>query len=192
MRVFLETERLRLREFEDGDAENLVQLDSDPEVMHFITGGRPTPRQEIEDQLLPHFLSYHVDSPRMGFWAVEEKETGAFIGWFHFRTKEGQPDHERELGYRLKRSAWGRGYAAEGARALIDKGFAEQGVTRVVAETMVVHLASRRVMEKVGLRVARVFFADWPDRIPGDEHRDVEYALDRDEWQAQQPPSPSP
>jgi RimJ/RimL family protein N-acetyltransferase len=48
---------------------------------------------------------------------------------------------------------------------------------------MVVHEASRRVMEKSGLRVVRVFHADWPDRIPGDEHGDVEYALDRADWE---------
>jgi RimJ/RimL family protein N-acetyltransferase len=66
---------------------------------------------------------------------------------------------------------------------LIDKGFAEQGVRRVSAEAMVVHTASRRVMEKSGLGLVRVFHADWPERIPGDEHGDVQYALDREEWE---------
>jgi RimJ/RimL family protein N-acetyltransferase len=53
----------------------------------------------------------------------------------------------------------------------------------VVAETMVVHAASRRVMEKAGLRAVRFYHADWPYRIPGDEHGDVQYALDREEWE---------
>jgi RimJ/RimL family protein N-acetyltransferase len=48
---------------------------------------------------------------------------------------------------------------------------------------MVINTASRRVMEKSGLRFARTFHAEWPVRIPGDEHGDVEYALDRDEWE---------
>lgn len=69
--------------------------------------------------------------------------------------------------------------------ALIDKAFAELGVRRVLAETMVVHTASRRVMEKAGLQFVRVFHADWPYPIPGDEHGDVEYALDRAEWERQ-------
>lgn len=53
---------------------------------------------------------------------------------------------------------------------------------RVFAETMAVHTASRRVMEKAGLRYLRTFHADWPDKIPGDELGDVEYALTLDEW----------
>ena len=89
-----------------------------------------------------------------------------------------------ELGYRLRRDAWGAGYGTEGCRALIDKGFTELGVHRVYAETMAVNVASRRVMEKCGLRHVRTFVSDWPERIPGDEHGDVEYALTRAEWAA--------
>lgn len=182
---YLTTERLVLREFTERDVENLVELDADPEVMHFITGGQPTPREDVEQVILPRWLRYYAESPGLGFWAAEEKATGQFLGWFHFRPGEGHPPDEPELGYRLHRSAWGKGYATEGCRALIDKGFAEHGVRRVLAETMVVHTASRRVMEKSGLRLVRVFHADWPYRIPGDEHGDVEYALDREEWQQQ-------
>lgn len=182
---YLETERLVLREFTEGDVENLVELDADPDVMHFINGGRPTPREYVEQVILPRWLRYYVESPGLGFWAAEEKATGEFLGWFHFRPGEGHPADEPELGYRLRRSAWGKGYATEGCRALIDKGFAEQGVRRVLAEAMVVHTASRRVMEKSGLRLVRVFHADWPERIPGDEHGDVQYALDREEWEQQ-------
>ena len=68
----------------------------------------------------------------------------------------------------------------------MDKGFRELGATRIRAETMAVNVASRRVMEKAGLRYVRTFFADWPYRIPGDEHGDVEYAITREEWQAAQ------
>jgi RimJ/RimL family protein N-acetyltransferase len=67
---------------------------------------------------------------------------------------------------------------------LIDKGFAELGVERVTAHTMAVHVASRKVMERSGLRYVRTFHADWPVRIPGDEYGDVEYALDRDQWES--------
>jgi RimJ/RimL family protein N-acetyltransferase len=183
MGVHLETKRLLLRQFTEYDVDALIELDSDPAVMHFVTGGRPTPREEIEQEILPRWLRYYSESPGLGFWAAEEKATGQFIGWFHLRPGEGHPDDEPELGYRLRRSAWGKGYATEGCRALIDKAFAEHGVRRVLAETVAVHTASRRVMEKSGLRLVRVFHADWPDKIPGDEHGDVEYALDRDEWE---------
>ena len=89
-----------------------------------------------------------------------------------------------ELGYRLRRSAWGKGYATEGSRALIAKGFTEHQVRRIFATTMVVNAASRRVMEKAGLKFVRVFHAEWPIPIPGDEHGDMEYALARSEWEA--------
>jgi len=153
--------------------------------VQFITGGLTTSREAIENETLPAFLFYYDRYPGYGFWAAIERSTGDFLGWFHFRPGDGHSDDEPELGYRLRRSAWGKGIATEGCRALIDKGFAEHGVQRVLAETLVVHTASRRVMEKSGLRLIRVFHADWPYRIPGDEHGDVEYALTRAEWEGQ-------
>lgn len=182
--VFLETPRLRLRRFTTEDADLLVDLDADPEVMFFITAGEATPRAEIEAEVLPAFLSYHARFAGYGFWALEERARGDFLGWVHFRPRPGDPIDEPELGYRLVRSAWGKGYAAEASQAVIDHGFRELGVRRVVAETMAVHLASRRVMEKVGMRMVREFHADWPVRIPGDEHGDVEYAITHEEWAA--------
>ena len=185
MQIFLETDRLVLRQFTEDDVDNLVDLDSDPEVMHFINGGRPTPRHEVESDVLPAFLDYYARFAGYGFWAAMEKSTGRFVGWFHFRPAKAAPPNEVELGYRLCKSAWGEGYATEGSRALIHKGFAELGVQRVVASTMVVNVASRRVMEKAGLRFVRIFHQPWPDHIEGEEKGDVEYALLRSEWQEQ-------
>lgn len=183
--VLVETERLVLRRFTVADVENLYELDSDPQVMRFITGGRGTSREEIETDVLPAFLRYYDRYPGYGFWAVEEKASGDFLGWFHLRPPpEGGRSTEPELGYRLRRSAWGQGYATEGARALVRTAFEKLGAERVFAETMVVNIASRRVMEKAGLRLVRTFHADWPDKIDGDEYGDVEYALTRVEWAA--------
>jgi RimJ/RimL family protein N-acetyltransferase len=187
MDVFLETERLLLRRFTAADVDNLVELDNDPQVMHFITGGRGTSVQETRDEVLPAFLGYYDRYPGYGFWAVMEKSTGEFLGWFHLRpAPDGGRPSEPELGYRLRRSAWGKGYATEGSRALIRKAFAELGAERVYAETMAVHTASRRVMEKAGLELVRSFHQDWPDKIEGDEYGDVEYALTRAEWERAQ------
>ncbi len=182
MEIFLETERLVLRRFTEDDVDNLVELDSDPDVMHFINGGRPTPRHEIENDLLPTFIDHYARYAGYGFWAAIEKSTGRFVGWFHFRPAKAAHPNEVELGYRLCKSAWGKGYATEGSRALIDKGFAELGVQRVVAFTMVVNVASRRVMEKAGLRFVRTFHQPWPDHLEGEEEGDVEYALLRSQW----------
>jgi RimJ/RimL family protein N-acetyltransferase len=182
MEIFLETERLVLRRFTGDDVDDLVELDGDPDVMHYINGGRATPREEIERDYLPAFLSYYERFAGYGFWAAVEKTSGRFAGWFHFRPPPDTPDEGVELGYRLRKSAWGKGYATEGSRALIQKGFAEHGVERVFATTMVVNVASRRVMEKAGLKYVRTFHQAWPDYIEGEEEGDVEYALLRSEW----------
>jgi RimJ/RimL family protein N-acetyltransferase len=183
MRVVLETERMRLRQFALDDLELLVELDRDPAVMRFLTGGRATPREEIRDDILPAWLAWYERSDAYGFWAAIEKDTGDFLGWFHLRPAPGHPLDEPELGYRLRREAWGKGFATEGAKALIAKAFAEHGARRVVAETMAVNMASRRVMEKAGMTLVRTFFQEWPDAIDGDEFGDVEYAIERADWE---------
>ncbi|ETK30950.1 GNAT family N-acetyltransferase [Microbispora sp. ATCC PTA-5024] len=184
MPSFLETDRLRLRRFAETDLDDLAALDADPAVMRFLTGGRPIPREEVERRILPRFLGYYERFSGLGYWAAEERATGAFLGWFEFRPLDEDDPAVVELGYRLNRAAWGKGYATEGSRALIDKGFADLGVLRVVAMTMAVNTASRRVMEKCGLRYVRTFHETWPDPIEGSEHGEVEYELVRADWAA--------
>ena len=183
MEIFLETQRLILRRFTKADVDLLVELDSDPEVMRYINGGRSTPREEVEQTLLPKYLGWHRRWESLGRWPAIEKATGAFIGWFHLAPREGDPEDELALGYRLKRSAWGKGYATEGSRALVEKAFTELGARRVYAETMTVNVASRRVMEKAGLRYVRTFHLDWPEEIEGTAEGDVEYVITRAEWE---------
>ncbi len=195
MQVFLETERLLLRRFTEDDVDNLVALDSDPDVMRFLTGGTPTPRDAIQNDVLPAFLRYYERFEGFGFWAAIEKSSEEFLGWFHFRSPPGSSSDDIELGYRLRKSAWGKGYGTEGSRALIDKGFTEFGVQRVFASTYQDNLASRRVMEKCGLTLVRTFrmtpaeleahgiSPDSYDQLwEGD---DVEYALTKADWEQQ-------
>ncbi|MGW4772932.1 GNAT family N-acetyltransferase [Nocardia sp. NPDC004278] len=178
--VFLETDRLVLRRFTDADVDNLVRLDSDPTVMRFLTG-EPTPRSEIEHHVLPGILRDYQRSS-VGRFATVERSTGAFVGWLAVQPPPGGSSTDVELGYRLARSAWGRGYATEGARALIRKGFTELDVGRIWAQTMAVNIASRRVMEKAGLTYVRTFHQHFDDPLPGTEHGEVEYELHRADW----------
>ncbi|MFE6052455.1 GNAT family N-acetyltransferase [Kitasatospora sp. NPDC056446] len=182
--VHLTTERLVLRRFTPADVDDLVALDGDPEVMRYLTGGKPSAREWVEDTLLPCYLEHYRRYGDLGWWAAEERAGGGFLGWFEFRpTQEGERA-EVELGYRLGRAGWGRGYATEGARALVRRGFTEGGVERVVAYTMAANARSRRVMEKTGLSYVRTFHEDYPEMIPGSEHGEVEYALTAGQWRA--------
>jgi RimJ/RimL family protein N-acetyltransferase len=168
-----------LRRFTGADVELLFSLHNDPEVMRFLNGGRPASRQEIEREYRERFAGED-------YLAAIEKVTDDFIGWFGFHQKEDRGPAGFELGYRLRRSAWGKGYATEGSRALIRKGFTELSVQRVFAETMAVNLASRRVMEKSGLMYVRTFHEVWSDPIAGSEHGEVEYALTKAAWEKQE------
>jgi RimJ/RimL family protein N-acetyltransferase len=193
MQIFLETERLILRQFTEDDVENLVELDSDPDVMRYLNGGMVTPREMVEHEILPRFLSYHERYDGFGVWAAMEKASGAFIGWFSLRPHDESRHNEVELGYRLRRSAWGQGYATEGAQALIRKDFTALGVQRVTANTYEHNTASRRVMEKVGMRLVRRYRPTLDELTTetsnhqsadsvwdGDE---VEYALTKTDWE---------
>jgi RimJ/RimL family protein N-acetyltransferase len=181
MDIFLETERLILRRLTLDDAANLYELDNDPDVMRFINGGQPADYEVIRMQTLPRFLACYDEYAAYGFWAAIEKSSGEFIGWFHFRPGAGNPE-DIELGYRLHKAAWGKGYATEGSRALIRKGFTELGTQRVVAHTLAMNTRSRRVMEKAGLKFVRTFTYEG---TPGAWHvgqAAVAYALDKQEW----------
>jgi RimJ/RimL family protein N-acetyltransferase len=195
MDVFLETERLLLRRFTDADVDNLVALDSDPEVMRFLNGGEPTPREVIRNEILPRFLHSYAEYGGLGYWAAIGKSTGEFLGWFALHPEEGGDSDNMALGYRLRKAAWGKGYATEGARALIRKGFTEFGVRRVFATTYQDNRASRRVMEKAGLRFVRSFRLTPADLVAAGTFQsasqevwdgdDVEYALERADWERQ-------
>jgi len=182
MHPFLETERLVLRGFTPDDVDGLVALDSDPEVMRFINGGEPADPALIRTQTLPRLLHDYPVLGTRGYWAAEEKAARTFLGWFELRPLEEHSAAVVELGYRLHRAAWGKGYATEGCRALVATAFTGLGVERITANTMAVNTGSRRVMEKLGMTFVRNFTGDWPVAIPGSEHGEVEYELTREDW----------
>lgn len=148
----METERLLLRPAEPSDVDDLRALDADPEVMRFLGTDGANSADLVG---------------REGYWVGIERATGDFVGWF------GLVD---ELGYRIRRDKWGRGYATEGAKAVLRKAFAD-GRERVTAQTMAVNAGSRRVLEKLGMRHVRTFHVDWENQLPGSEHGEVEYEI---------------
>jgi RimJ/RimL family protein N-acetyltransferase len=176
MRRSFQTPRLSLALVRETDRDSLIALERDSEVMRYLNGGYAAPDGgETEGA---GFLT-----PRGGedyIWAAREIRSGAFVGWFSLRPA---PAGAAELGYRLRRDAWGKGFASEGASALVAMGFAEMGLERIVATAMTVHAASRRVLEKAGLAYARTVYPDWPESFPGSELGDVEYTITREKWE---------
>ncbi|MFI5843934.1 GNAT family N-acetyltransferase [Catenuloplanes sp. NPDC051500] len=188
MDAYLHTERLTLRHFTAGDADLLIELDGDPAVMRYLTGGEPTPAEDVRERTLPNILrGYDRWGGDFGLFAAYDKRD-AFVGWFILRPEQDGPLDEVELGYRLRRAEWGKGYATEGSRALLGKAFTDLGVREVWAETMSVNTGSRRVMEKIGMTVTDNL--DTPAdmlMVEGAEHGGVRCAITADEWGRHQP-----
>lgn len=186
MKIFLKTERLIIRKFTQADVDNLFELDSDPQVVQFTNQAGQSPDYSlIQNQTLPNFLAYYEKYQGYGYWAAIENISQKFIGWFLFRPIVEAPYFDPaladamdiELGYRLRKDAWGHGYATEGAKALMQKGFSELGTQRVIAAALAVNHASIRVLEKAGLTLEMKFFYE----ALGQEV--VIYALNKDEFE---------
>lgn len=167
----VETERMVLRPITLDDVDELVALDRDPEVMRYLTGGRPTPR----DQVIT-IVRQRINCRWMAF----DRSSHEFVGWVGLVPTARD---EYAVGFRLRHAMWGRGLATEGARALITAAFGELGALRISAETMAVNVRSRRVMERCGLRHVRTFHRLWDDPIEGTEVGEVEYELLRSDWE---------
>jgi RimJ/RimL family protein N-acetyltransferase len=184
MNVFLETERLLLREFTEEDGDNLLALDTDTDVLRYIGVPPHADAEAYRRHIVTTYLPYYKRCAGRGTWAAVEKIGGAFLGWFclrpgldyRFAVEAGMKAEDVELGYRLRRFAWGQGYATEGARALVRKAFAETAAGCVVAVALEANLASTRVMEKAGLKFVSRF------ALPGYALPAVKYTLSRDEY----------
>jgi RimJ/RimL family protein N-acetyltransferase len=174
------TERLRLEPVVDDHLPLLTSLNADPEVMRFILG-RPATAEETAAEWRRR-LDHQSDAARgLGYWVGS---VGAEpVGWWSASAFEPDPTRAG-LGYRLVREAWGRGLATEGARAMVDQAFADAQVQVVSASTMAVNTASRRVLEKTGLRHTGTWVQEWAEPIPGAEHGDVGYDVTRAQWAA--------
>lgn len=150
MAPILETPRLRLRPLAGADLDDLIRLDSDPEVMRYVgsPAGVKTPAEtEERARLRIRETELGVHEP-LGFWRVEGRSDGVFYGvGALIRMPDGD---DVELAYRLARAAWGRGVATEAAGALVAHGLRTLGLPRLVAVTYPDNRSSQRVLDKLG------------------------------------------
>jgi RimJ/RimL family protein N-acetyltransferase len=145
----IETPRLILRGWRDADYEPFAALNADPEVMrHF-----PSLLSREESDGAANRLRLDIDDHGWGLWAVERKDDGAFMGFTGLQRP--RPPHplqdDVEIGWRLARWSWGHGYASEAARASLDFGFNELGLSRIVSFTIAANERSQAVMRRLGM-----------------------------------------
>lgn len=142
----LETERLRIRSFEERDVDGFAALIADAEVMRDIGDGSVQSRGEAEDYVRACMEREAAGGPSR--YVVEHRDNGAFLGMCGFRPEE----HGTDFGWRLSRATWGRGYATEAARAVLDYGLRSLGIADLYAHAFADNRASLRVIEKLGFR----------------------------------------
>lgn len=193
----IHTPRLLLVPLADRHLDLEIELDSDPEVLRYLSARADTPDEVAASHATRMALARKV--PGLGFWMAfgtdggapgstrpEAEDDGDFIGLMMLPPAHGpdQPDDPTvaDLGYRIQRRYWRQGLATEASLALLRHAFETVGVRRVIAQTMAVNKASRGVMVKVGMSYVRTYFPDFDEPLPGAEQGEVEYELIAADW----------
>lgn len=181
----IETERLILRPWRDSDFEPLAALNADPVVMEYF----PAPLSRDESDALALRLKAKIEADGYGWFAVEEKGGAPFIGFVGLN----QPSFGAELpcgpcteiGWRLARSAWGKGYASEAARASLAFGFDVLNLAEIVSFTALQNTRSQAVMQRIGMTRDTDGDFHHPSLTPDHRlSRHVLYRLVRSDWSA--------
>jgi RimJ/RimL family protein N-acetyltransferase len=144
------TPRLLLRQWKDSDLEPFAEMSSDSRVMeHF-----PSPLSRTESDAVADKISRLINERGWGFWALEEKASGKFLGFtgLHIPVPELPFSPCVEIGWRLKFSAWGKGFASEAATKALEVAFAIIQLEDVVAFATAGNFRSHKVMERLGMR----------------------------------------
>ena len=149
--ICLETERLRLREYREGDLADHHRLLSDPEVMFYLQDLQTFSLAESKRNL-GQAMAAVGETPRVEVFLVIETLAGVYVGGIGYTVKESNPAGRRvEIGYFTHPASWGRGYAKEALKALVAYAFTHGQVYRVDGSCLADNLPSRRVMEACGL-----------------------------------------
>ena len=166
----IETPRLFLRPFAEEDAEVFYLLNLDEEVMRF-TGDVPFDTVEASRQFILAYSEY--DKHGYGRFSVVTKSSSQVIGWCGLKY---HPDEDyTDLGYRILRQYWGRGYATEASVACVSYGFKTLGLDEIIGRTAQENTASVRVLEKIGMRF-------WKKAPCEGIENSVFYRINREEW----------
>ncbi|MCF6225241.1 MAG: GNAT family N-acetyltransferase [Xanthomonadales bacterium] len=143
------------------DSELMFQLDQDPQVMHYITGGKATSRKDIEEIFLPRLQSYTNLAKGWGLWKTMLKHEQSFLGWILVRPANYFSDKPQfnnlELGWRFKREAWGCGYATEAAVHILQALASAGSARRFSAIAVEDNSSSIKIMHKLGMKYVKTY-----------------------------------
>lgn len=177
MRIRFESERFIMRDICMDDAQDIFELDSDPEVHEFL-GNTPITSLEQAKASIEHIHKQYVKN-KLDRSAIIDKNTNAFIGWTGLKFEEGLREFDYyDLGYRLKKAHWGKGIATETAMASIKHGFDTLKLDKIGGAADVKHIVSNTILKKIGLKFVDTFMFD------GVEHN--WYNLNREDWNKKQ------
>lgn len=179
--IAAETDRLLLRQWREADKAAFAAMNADPVVMEFFPS---TLSREKSDRLADQLAAYFI-SDGMTFWAVDEKASGELIGFVGLVPVTDLPFAPAvEIGWRLRRESWGKGYASEAARAALAVGFGQLGLDEIVSFAVVGNMRSRSVMERIGMVHDRGGDFDHPALPEGHGfRRHVLYRIGREAWE---------
>jgi len=160
MKIHIETERLIIRDLEEHDAKGIFALDSDPEVHEYL-GKKPIQTLKEAEEIITYIRNQYIENG-IGRWAVIDKETDDFIGWTGLKYEKGlrKEFNYYDLGYRLRKKYWGKGIATETAIESLKYGFEKLNVKEIGAAADINHLASNKILTKVGLKLIDTFEYD--------------------------------
>jgi [ribosomal protein S5]-alanine N-acetyltransferase len=156
VQVFVETDRLILREIVASDANDMFLLDSDPLVNKYL-GNKPV-KSLAESSAIIEFIRKQYQDNGIGRWAVILKQTNAFIGWSGLKLEDGiREDNYYDLGYRFIPKYWEKGYATEAAIASLDYGFNTLKYNEICAAAEIDNIGSNKVIQKLGMSWIETF-----------------------------------
>lgn len=167
MKLYLETERLILKEFTDNDITNIFELDSNEEVHEYLGKKTISTYKQAEEIIL--FFKKQYQENGIGRLATFEKKSGNFIGWSGLKLNKGEKESLNgfqnfiDIGYRLLPSFWRKGYASESAFACLDFGFKKLNYDIIYGAAETANIGSNKILQKIGLQYVNDFKVDGTD-----------------------------
>lgn len=180
MKIFVETERLILREILSTDVDGLFELDSDPEVHRYL-GNKPVTTKDQIVEVIKFIREQYIDNG-IGRWAIIDKKTNEFIGWTGLKfvtIKTNNHINYYDLGYRLIKNYWGKGIATETAFASLEYAFSKLNAKEVYAMAECENTGSNKILNKIGLTFIETFDLDGI--------KNSWYKIDRKEFENKKP-----